>query len=494
MYNMSMSNKSKKETRAQQRIMQLRALVAYHGKLYYENDAPEISDEAYDALVRELRELETTHPEYADEASPSKTVGGAVKRQFQKVTHEYPQWSFDNIFNEAELTEWVAKVRRMLKKEGVEDESIALCCEPKIDGLKIVLTYKNGELVQGATRGDGVVGEDITEGVRVIAGIPETLSRPVDISVVGEAWLPKKELARINKEREASGETPFANCRNASAGSLRQLDVAVTASRNLHAFIYDIDYVADATMHQKAPDTQSGELRLLEELGFPVHKEEVVMTDIASAQKTYETLIRMREDFVYEVDGMVLKVDSVPLQEVLGYTSHAPRFAIAYKFPAEEVTTHVEDIVLQVGRTGVLTPVAVLSPVVVAGSTVSRATLHNEDQIRRLDVRVGDTVILRKAGDVIPEIVSVLTELRTGKEKRYRFPKKVPTCGGDGAIERVPGESAWRCKEKGSFAQKEREFQHFVSRKAFNIEGKDGDVCAVFVCTFYSTSGGRNSA
>jgi DNA ligase (NAD+) len=467
-----MSTKSHSTQDISQRIAQLREVVAYHQDLYHQKDAPEISDEAYDALVRELRELEAAHPEYADEASPSKKVGGAVKRQFQKVRHEYPQWSFDNIFNREELVEWLARVERALKKNGAKiDGDIVVCCEPKIDGLKIVLTYKQGALVQAATRGDGEVGEDITEGVRAIASIPTTLSEAVDVHVVGEAWLPKKELARINTERVAAGETPFANARNAAAGSLRQLDSAVTASRKLAAFVYDVDFFDPRNSGMTVPKTQDGELVLLQTLGFPVHGEERVVMGVEGIETRYRELVAHREAFPYDVDGMVLKVNNITLQEALGYTSHAPRFAIAYKFPAEEVTTRVEGIVLQVGRTGVLTPVAVLTPVVVAGSTVSRATLHNEDQIRRLDVRVGDTVILRKAGDVIPEIVSVIQELRTGNEKVYRFPKKVPACGGDGAIERVPGEAAWRCKEKGSFAQKERELQHFVSRKAFNIEG-----------------------
>jgi DNA ligase (NAD+) len=333
------------------------------------------------------------------------------------------------------------------------------------------LTYKKGQFVLGATRGNGEVGENITQNLRTIASIPLTLTKPVDIIVTGEAWLSKQELARINREREKTGEPLFANPRNAAAGSLRQLDPKVTASRNLSCFAYDIERLGPETDGLKTPETQMEELDLLVELGFTVNPTHEHAATLDAVDRYYHAWHGKREYQEYDMDGIVIKVNEREYQDALGYTANAPRYAVAYKFPAEQVTTRVTDIVLQVGRTGVLTPVAVLTPVRVAGSTVHRATLHNEDQIRRLDVRVGDTVILQKAGDVIPEIVSVLTELRTGKEKRYHFPKKVDVCGGDGSIERVPGEAAWRCVSRDSFEQTARRFEHFVSKKAMNIDG-----------------------
>jgi DNA ligase (NAD+) len=449
------------------RIHALRDLVAYHQERYHVHDAPEISDEAYDALVRELRTLEEMHPEYASEKSPSVRVGGAPLPAFSKVRHKKRQWSFDNIFSFEELVAWREKLVRFLEKEGVATDELSFCLEHKIDGLKTILTYEKGVLVRATTRGDGVTGEDVTHTVRTVRGLPHTLAEPIDLLVVGEVWLPKKELVRINAEREKNGEPLFANCRNAAAGSLRQLDPRVSAERNLQCFLYDIDDIHGLP----APRTQTEELELLAHLGFPVNKTHHTTASLEEMQTVYEKWVREREKTPYGVDGMVLKVDTVALQNALGYTAHAPRFGVAYKFPAEEVTTQVEDIVLSVGRTGVVTPVALLTPVRVDGSTVSRATLHNEDQIRRLDIRIGDTIILRKAGDVIPEIVSVVKELRTGKEKRFHFPKKVAGCGGDGSIERVAGEAAWRCKERGSFEQVLRTLEHAVSRKALQIEG-----------------------
>ncbi len=452
----------------QSRYAQLEQLVAYHQERYHKHDAPEISDEAYDALVRELRTLEEQYPALKHRGAVSERVGGEVIDAFEKVEHRVRQWSFDNIFSHDELIEWEKKLRRYLDRESVLSETgFTYCVEQKIDGLKIVLTYKNGEFVTGATRGNGVVGEDITHNLRTFKSIPQTLTQKIDIIVGGEAWLSHAEFERINSERRESGESEFANPRNAAAGSLRQLDAGVTASRNLDCFIYDIEQLEGVDR----PETQMEELALLQKLGFHVNSEHRHCKTVGEIEVYYKTSIKKREQRAYEVDGIVLKVNELHYQEALGYTSHAPRFAIAYKFPAEQVTTVIEAITLQVGRTGVLTPVAELTPVRVAGSVVSRATLHNEDQIQRLDVRVGDTVILQKAGDVIPEIVQVLTELRTGKEKKYHFPKKVDACGGDGSIERVEGQAAWRCVSKDSFEQNVRKLQHFVSKKALNIDG-----------------------
>jgi DNA ligase (NAD+) len=450
------------------RHAQLEKLVAYHQKRYHEEDAPEISDEAYDALVRELREIEEKHPDLQKEKSASVRVGGAPLESFQKVRHEVPQWSFGNVFSFDELKAWQEKLARHLEREsGFNPKKVSFCVEHKIDGLKVVLTYKQGVFVRGATRGDGEVGEDITENLKTIRSIPLKLTRPVDIIVGGEAWLAHRELIRINEERAKKAEPLFANPRNAAAGSLRQLDSRITASRKLDCFVYDIERLEGVT----EPATQCAELELLKKLGFTINSAYKHCTSLDEIEHFYTDCHKNRTKQVFEMDGVVIKVNEVMYQKALGYTATAPRFAIAYKFPAEQVTTRVEDIVLQIGRTGVLTPVAVLTPVRVAGSVVSRATLHNEDQIRRLDVRVGDTVILQKAGDVIPEIVSVLTKLRTGKEKEYRFPKKVPACGGDGSIEKVAGQAVWRCVSKDSFEQIARKFQHFVSKKTMNIDG-----------------------
>jgi DNA ligase (NAD+) len=398
-----------------------------------------------------------------------------VLEQFSKVTHERRQWSFDNVFTIEELHAWDKKVRRFLGYDV--HQPLEYMVEHKIDGLKIVLTYEQGVLVRGATRGDGMVGEDITHNIKTIRAIPHNLTKPVDCLVVGEAWLGHDAFDAINKEKEMRGEPLFANPRNAAAGSLRQLDSSIAASRSLGAFIYDIEYVRGVT----TPQTQEDELQLLRSLGFPVNEHAVRATSSDDVGHIYTTWCNKRHTLPYEIDGLVLKVNRVDIQEKLGYTAKAPRFGVAFKFPAEQVTTVVEDIVLQIGRTGVLTPVAHLHPVLVAGSTVSRATLHNEDEISRLDVRIGDTVIIQKAGDVIPDIVRVLHELRTGKEKKYVWPKKVAACGGDGSIERIPGQAAWRCVDKHSLEQKKRVWEHFVSRKALNVDGVGEKVTAQLI-------------
>jgi len=435
--------------------------------LYHVLDKPSMSDEAYDSLIRELFDLEEKYPELRTPESPTQRVGDKPLDEFKKVRHEVLQWSFDDCFNFEGLKKWDEKIRRMIdKEETLKGEKIEYCCELKIDGLKIILTYKNGKFVQGATRGDGEVGEDVTQNIKTIKSIPIVLSRPVDIISVGECWLSKKELERINNDREKKGEQLFANTRNAAAGSIRQLDPKIPASRKLSSFIYDIDKISE-----KLSDTQREELGVLSDLKFKINPYTEVFDSLDGVEKFYKKWSKEKDKLDYGLDGIVIKINSRKIQNTLGFTGKSPRWGIAYKFPAEQVTTIVEDIVLQVGRTGVITPVAHLKPVFVAGSTVSRATLHNEDEIKRLDVRIGDTVILQKAGDVIPDIVQVLKELRTGKEKEYIFPKKVDTCGGDGSIERIPGQAAWRCVYKNSFAQQKRKFYHFVSKKAFNIDG-----------------------
>lgn len=454
----------------QERIKRLRALVAHHAEAYHTKDAPEISDAAYDALVEELAELERANPEFAAH-SPAQAVGGAVLPQFKKVTHSVRQWSFDNAFSREDMEAWDARMRKLALEHGFRKEDVDYTVEHKIDGLKIVLTYKKGNLVLAATRGNGQIGEDITENVKTIRSIPHTLARPVDCVIVGEAWLPKGELSRINKEREKRGEPLFANTRNAAAGSLRQLDSRIAASRRLEAFLYDIDAFDGKAAGVEAPKTQEEELRLLKKLGCPVNPESKYAKSVEEVVALYENERSRHSEKEYGMDGLVVKVNSISIQERLGYTAKSPRWGIAYKFPAEQATTTLLDIAFQVGRTGVITPVAHLKPVRVAGSTVSRATLHNEDEIKRLDVRIGDTVIIQKAGDVIPDIVRVLTELRTGKEKPFTFPKTIAACGEDGRIERVPGSAAWRCVNPDSPERRRRTFEYFVSKKGFDIAG-----------------------
>jgi DNA ligase (NAD+) len=444
-----------------QRHEKLKAALNRHRHLYYALEAPEIADSAYDELEQELLRLEQEYPELVTPQSPTQRVGGAPAAAFKKVRHAVPQWSFNDAFTPDDLRAWDARVKRLLGAQKV-----GYICELKIDGLKIVLTYEKGVLQTAATRGDGVVGEDVTHNIRTIRSVPLELERAVNVVVEGEVWMSEKTLREINALRQAQGESEFANPRNAAAGSIRQLDPKVAAARGLDTFIYDV-----AQSSEPVPPAQDQELAYLRGLGFKVNRHHHLASSIEGAVSYWESWQKKSKTEGYWIDGVVVKVNDRAQQERLGYTGKAPRFAIAFKFPAEQVTTVVEDIVLQVGRTGVLTPVAHLRPVLVAGSTVSRATLHNEDEIKRLDVRVGDTVVLQKAGDVIPDIVRVLTDLRPPKTKPYHWPTRVAECGGSGKIERVPGQAAWRCVDKKSFAQQRRKFRHFASRGALNIEG-----------------------
>lgn len=456
---------------SKKKAQKLRDEIIRHQQLYHEQDQPEVSDEVYDSLMRELLALEEEYPELQTADSPSVRVGGKPIESFQKVTHQVSQWSFDNVFSADELRLWEQKTIRFLEKEVTVPEQITYTAEHKIDGLKVILEYKNGVFVRGATRGDGTVGEDITHNLMVIKTIPHRLTTPVTLIAVGEAWLPEKELRRINRERKNGGEPLFANERNAAAGSLRQLDPTITAKRNLNTFVYDIDLLDTTGTNISTPQTQSEELVLLKKLGFHTNLYYKTCIGIEEVVSFYNLWLNKKDTLPYGIDGVALKVNDIALQQTLGHTGKAPRFAIAFKFPAERVTTRVEDITLQLGRTGVLTPVAHLTPVRVAGSVVSRATLHNEDEIKRLDVRIGDTVVIQKAGDVIPDIVSVLTNLRTGKEKKFVFPTHVDVCGGDGRIERVPGQAAYRCVDRDSSALHKQKLYYFVSKKALNIDG-----------------------
>jgi DNA ligase (NAD+) len=449
-----------------ERIAQLRELLAYHRTQYHTYDTPEISDEAYDALMSELALLEAQFPEAYDATSPTQTVGGVVKSGFTKITHTVPQWSYDNIFNETELHQWIQKTHRFLEKQQITTVP-SYVLEHKIDGLKVILSYEDGILITAATRGDGIIGEDITENVRTMVSVPKKLTTPLSITVVGEAWMSTDDFIRLNNSRRRAGETEFANTRNAAAGSLRQLDTRITASRNIQFFAYSID-AGNLTK------TQGETLQLLTSLGFTVNKHHIVVRDSTAIQEYYLNQIKGTKKLSYGVDGIVIKINEHIIAQQLGYTAKAPRFGIAYKFPAEETTTVVESIELQVGRTGVLTPVAYVRPTRIAGSLVSRATLHNGDEIKRLDVRIGDTVILRKAGDVIPEVVSVLMDMRNGKEKAFSMPSVCPVCGS--AVEKKETSlgvqtAGLYCSNPFCYAQEKEKIIHFVSKKGMNMAG-----------------------
>lgn len=447
--------------KALERAAKLRELLAHHAHRYYTLDAPEISDSAYDALHQELVALEEKYPELAHADSVTQRIIGEAMPFLKKVRHAVPQWSFNDAFTEDDVRAFDERVRKLSGSMPTYD------LELKIDGLKVVFTYEKGTLVTAATRGDGEIGEDVTHNIRTIRSVPLQLARPIDLVAEGEVYLTRSGFVKLNDARRAAGEPLFANPRNAAAGSIRQLDSAIAASRPLGVFVYDV-----AACSEPFPDTQSEELAFLHTLGLPInpeHRHADTLDDVFAYWQKWKGGDRDAVD--YQIDGVVLKVESRRMQEMLGYTGKAPRFGIAYKFPPEQVQTIVEDITLQVGRTGRLTPVAHLRSVAVAGTVVARATLHNEDFIRDKDIRIGDTVILQKAGDIIPEIVSVLKELRPGSAKPWTFPTHSPLCGGAGEIERVPGEAAHRCKVAGSFEQQARKLIHFAGKSALDIDG-----------------------
>lgn len=448
----------------QTRMKKLSDLITHHRSLYYQKQAPEISDEAYDALEKELKSLEEKYPQYILQNSPVEKVGGYADVLFDSVTHKVPQWSFNNAFSKEDIIDFDTRVKNFLYKEIEKKVHVEYITELKIDGLKIVIEYQDGKLIQAATRGDGVVGENVTANVLQIKDIPHTISEKKNIIVEGEIYMTRSQFNKINESLEKKGEKIYANPRNLAAGTLRQLDQSMVRERKLSAFIYDLAY---APFEIK---TQAEELEYLESIGLPVSKHCKVCTSVDEIMSFWTTWNTKRNKNDFDIDGTVLKVNKKEYQDAIGYTGKAPRFAIALKFQAEEVTTLVEDIAFQVGRTGVITPVAHLAPVQVAGSIVSRATLHNEDEIKRLDIRVGDTVILKKAGDVIPKIIKVVKELRPKSTKPFIFPKKIAQCGGDGSIERIPGEAAYRCVDRNSYELQKRKLYYFVSKVAFDIE------------------------
>ena len=446
------------------RIEELRGLLEQHRVLYHVQDAPVISDEVYDSLMKELASLEKQFPESYSKTSPTLRVGGVVLDKFVKVKHEIRQWSFDNVFNFEELSEWEERNRALLKKKSI-NSSPTYIAELKIDGLKIILTYENGLLIRGATRGDGETGEDITENIKTIRSIPLTLPEKVSITVIGEAWMRKQDLVTLNKERGKEGLPLYANTRNLAAGTLRQLDTRVVSSRNLQVFAYDIEGGTYAT--------QKEELDTLARYGFLVNKDHHVCSSLNDVQSFYDIWTNIRDKEEYGIDGLVIKINERFLWDELGYTAKSPRGGIAYKFPAEEAATKLLAITCQVGRTGAVTPVAELEPVLLAGSRVKRATLHNEEEISRLDIRVGDTVSLRKAGDVIPEIFDVFKELRPKNAKKFIMPTHCPECNSILSKEQMGKDvsAALYCKNNDCPAKHLEGLIHFVSKKGMNIEG-----------------------
>ncbi|WP_102347870.1 NAD-dependent DNA ligase LigA [Bacillus sp. Marseille-P3661] len=440
------------------RIIELRELLNQYNYEYYVLDKPTVEDYQYDQLMNELIQLEEIHPELVTPDSPSQRVGGAPLDAFVKVEHQTPMLSLGNAFNETDLRDFDRRIRQEV------GDQFSYVCELKIDGLAVSLRYEKGMFVLGATRGDGTIGEDITNNLKTIRSIPLKLKDELDLEVRGEAFMPKQSFEKLNAAREENGEELFANPRNAAAGSLRQLDPKIAAKRNLDVFLYSIGDIQGKTL-----DSHSDGLDFLEEIGFKTNPERRRCANIEEVLQYIEGWVDKRPSLPYEIDGIVIKVDLYEHQEQLGFTAKSPRWAIAYKFPAEEVVTKLIDIELSVGRTGVVTPTAILEPVRVAGTTVKRASLHNEDLIREKDIKIGDQVVIKKAGDIIPEVVNVLADKRTGAEQSFEMPKECPECGSD--LVRLEEEVALRCINPKCPAQIREGLIHFVSRNAMNIDG-----------------------
>ena len=444
----------------------LEETLAYHSRLYYELDAPIMQDEEYDALFRRLMDLEKAYPHLASPNSPTQRVGGAISEKFEKVRHIVPMDSFGDIFSEDEIIEFANKI----KSEYPEAD---FTVERKFDGLSVSLEYENGVFKRGLTRGDGVFGEDVTENIKTIKSVPLKLNKDVSLLVRGEVYMPRKVFARLNEKREENGEKTFANPRNAAAGSLRQLDSRLCAERRLEFFVFNLQ------SYEEMPERHSQSLEMLTELGFTVSPGGYICNTAEEVINAVRQIGNMRPDLPYDIDGAVIKVDKLSVREHLGSTSTAPRWAVAYKYPAEIAETKLLDIIIQVGRTGVLTPRAVLEPVFIAGSTVSYATLHNEDFILERDVRIGDTVRLRKAGDIIPEIISVVPEKRPENSIPFKMPEFCPSCGEK--VSRTEGEVAIRCINPDCKSQLCRSIIHFVSRGAMNIDKLGESIIEMFI-------------
>ena len=442
----------------QKRIQELSELLEYHSKKYYVEDNPEISDYEYDMMLRELENLEKDHPEYISPLSPTQRVGGRAVDGFSEVVHEVPMESLQDAFSEAEINDFDRRVADVVS--GYE-----YAVEHKIDGLSVSLEYENGEFVRGSTRGDGTVGEDVTQNLKTIMSIPMKLTEKVPyLEVRGEVYISKENFRKVNEQREEREEPTFANPRNAAAGSLRQLDPKIAAERKMDIFVFNIQKIEGRVIENHVEG-----LKYLKKLGFKTILNETVFPDIKSAFERVLEIGEERGNLPFDIDGAVIKVNDLSMRSNLGSTSKFPRWAVAYKFPPEQKETKLLDILLQVGRTGAITPLAVLEPVRVAGTTVSRATLHNQDYIDEKDIKIGDTVIVQKAGDIIPEILSVKKEKRTGDEITFKMPEKCPVCGAN--VVREEGEAAFRCTGASCPAQIKRNIIHFVSRNAMDIDG-----------------------
>ena len=454
---------------AEKRIKELRKIVEYHAKKYYDEDKPEISDFEYDMMMLELRALESQFPELITKTSLTQKVGGNVKDGFKKVEHEVPLQSLQDVFNFEEIENFTEKVKKQAIENGIESPKYVV--ETKIDGLSAALEYIDGKLVRGATRGNGLVGEDVTENLKTIKTIPQELSEKVTLIVRGEVFISKKDFEEMNQEREANEEELFANARNAAAGSLRQLDSNITKNRPLDIYIFNVQKIEG-----KEFNSHFEELEYLNNLGFNVNPVRIPCESNEEVIQAINKIGEDRDNLTFGIDGAVVKVDDLNLRKIMGTTSKVPKWAIAYKYPPEKKETILKEIICQVGRTGVITPMAILEPVKVAGSTISKTTLHNEDFIKEKGLKIGDRVIIQKAGDVIPEIVEAVINKRTGEEKEFQMPKKCPVCGAE-AI-REEGESAVRCTGIECPAKLHRNLVHFVSREAMNIDGLGENIIA----------------
>ena len=448
------------------RMKALREELQYHNWRYYVLDDPQISDQEYDALFRELVALEQANPQLVTTDSPTQRVGAKPLSAFRSVQHRIPLSSLSNAFSHQELATFVERVRRNL-----ESETLEFMLEPKIDGLAVALTYENGSFTLGVTRGDGTEGEDVTGNLRTIKSLPLKLQGkpPGILEVRGEVFMPKAAFVSLNRAREEQGQQTFANPRNAAAGSLRQLDPKVSASRALNLFVYTLAQKDDLPLWEQGITTQQEALAELARLGFPVNPNVRLCKTITEITSYCNWLEEERSSLPYEIDGAVLKLNDLALQEKLGSTARSPRWAIAFKFPPRQATTTVEDIVVQVGRTGTITPLAILEPTLLSGSTIARASLHNQDYIQEKDIRIGDQVVIQKAGDVIPEVVRSLPERRDGSEQIFQMPHACPACGSE--VVQAPGEVAVRCVGLSCPAQLREGIIHFASRDAMNIEG-----------------------
>ena len=447
---------------AKERIEELRKKTEYYAEKYYDDDKPEISDFEYDMLMVELKNLEKEFPEFQSKESLTQKVGGHVKEGFEKITHEVPLQSLQDVFSLEEVEEFDNRIQEKAKENQIE--KVVYVVETKIDGLSAALEYKDGEFVIGATRGNGLVGENVTNNLKTIKTIPQKIKDKINITVRGEVFISKSDFEKMNQEREENEEELFANARNAAAGSLRQLDSKITQKRPLDIYIFNVQKIEG-----KEFNSHYEELEYLNKLGFNVNPVRIYCNNIEEVKNAIEKIGEMRENLTFGIDGAVIKVDNLKFREILGTTAKTPRWAIAYKYPPEKKETILKDIVCQVGRTGVITPMAILEPVKVAGSTISKTTLHNEDFIKQKELKIGDTVVIQKAGDVIPEIVEVKKEKRTGKEIEFEMPKVCPVCGAKAV--REEGEAAIRCTGIECSAKLFRNLVHFVSREAMNIDG-----------------------